>query len=135
MVDDAPPDSDRRRGLRHLACFPAFLERGGDDSKTIAMIGDLAVGGARLLLRKPDLNVADSVRLELHVALDDDAPPRIAVGQVLRIEALPDDRASLWTHEVGIEFHQKIELSADEIEALERRQEPFGKRRTNPPPR
>ena len=134
MTDDAP-ESDRRRGLRHLACFPAFIERGGDESKTIAMIGDLAEGGARLLLRKPDLKVTDAVRLELHVALDDTAPPRIAVGQVLRVEPLPDDRASLWTHEVGVEFHEPIELSADEVEALEKRQEPFGKRRTNPPPR
>ena len=92
------------------------------------MIADLSEGGALLLLRWPDWQVGDEVRLELHVALDD-GPPRIATGHVLRVEPLPDQRTSLWTHQSAVEFHEKIALTAEEIDSLERRQEPYGKRR------
>ena len=126
--DDAPPSSDRRRAVRRVACFPGLVERGGDDTQTTAMIADLAESGALLLLRKPDWQVDDTLRLELFIALDDDKEPRIAMGQVVRIQPLPDERVSLWTHQVGVEFHTPIELSDEEIEALEKRQEPYGKR-------
>jgi hypothetical protein len=100
----------------------------GDD-KEVAMIADLGEGGALLLLRTPDWSVGDEVRLELHVALDD-GPARLAAGHVVRLEPLPDERTSLWTHQVGVEFSAPIHLSAAEIESLEKRQEPYGRRRS-----
>ena len=121
--------SDRRHGARHLACFPGFVERDAEHhGRAVAMIADLAEGGARLLLRKPELHLEDEVRLELHIGLEDDAPPRVATGKVVRVQPMPDDRASLWTHEVGVAFHETISLGADEVEALDKRQEPYGKR-------
>jgi hypothetical protein len=105
------------------------VERGGDDEPTTAMIADLAESGAKLLLRKPDWQLDDTLRLELHIALGEGKEPRIAMGQVVRIEPLPDEKISLWTHQVGVEFHSPIELSNEEIDALEKRQEPFGKSR------
>jgi PilZ domain len=118
---------ERRHGARHLACFPGFVEHGEHHDKIVAMIGDLAEGGARLLLRKPDLHVGEPIKFDLHISLQDDTP-RVATGRVVRIDPLPDDRASLWTHEVGVEFDAPITLSAAEVDALDKRQEPFGKR-------
>lgn len=120
-------DEDRRRALRRVACFPTLVEHGED--KDIAMIADLSEKGVLLLLRNPSWSAGEEVRLELHVALHD-APPRLATGHVVRIEPLPDERTSLWTHQVGVEFTAPISLSADEIAALEKRQEPYRKVRS-----
>jgi PilZ domain len=91
------------------------------------MIADLAETGALLLLRKPSWKVGDDVRLELYVELDVKRP-RNANGRVVRIEPLPEERSSLWTHQVAIDFAERIELSAAEIESLEKRQAPLAKR-------
>ena len=127
MSDDAPPSSDRRRAVRRLACFPGLIAHADDAEKVTAMISDLAETGTLLLMRSPDLKVGDELRLELHVMLEGDAT-RSANGRVVRVEPLPDERFSLWTHQVGVEFHERLPLSAAEIESLEKRQGPFGKR-------
>ncbi len=129
MSDDAPPSSDRRRALRRVACFPGYVERAADDERIIAMISDLAETGTLLLLRNPAFKIGDELRLELHVMLDEKAGMRAANGHVVRMEPLPDDRASLWTHQVGVEFAEKLELSAEEIDSLQKRQLPFGKKK------
>jgi len=113
--------------MRRVACFPGLVEHPPDDEKITALIADLAETGTRLLLRNPDLAIGDEVRLELHVMLDDTAP-RIATGRVVRVEPLPDERVSLWTHQAGVDFHERLPLDEAEIAALEKRQVPFGKR-------
>lgn len=128
MSDDAPPSSDRRRALRRVACFPGYVER-ADEERIVAMIADLAETGTLLLLRNPAFEIGDEIRLELHVMLDEKEGMRAATGHVVRLEPLPDDRASLWTHQVGVEFTEKLELSAEEVDALLKRQIPFGKKR------
>jgi hypothetical protein len=125
MTDEAPPSSDRRRAARRIACFPSFVERG--DAKVTAMIADLAETGTRLLMQNPDLKVGEELRLELHILIDDDAVRGVS-GRVVRAEPLPDARASLWTHEIGVEFHETFPLSVAEVDALEKREAPFGKR-------
>lgn len=126
MSDDAPPSSDRRRAVRHLACFPTEVEHSPQNEKMIAMIADLAETGTRLLMRGAELSVGDELRLELHVLLEG-GEPKIARGRVVRVDPLPDERISLWTHQVGVEFHELVPLGAEELEALEKRQVPFGK--------
>lgn len=91
------------------------------------MIANLAETGTRLFLQQPDFKMGDEVRLELHVMLDDDTA-RFVSGRIVRIEPLPAERASLWTHEVGVEFHETMPLSPAEIASLEKREAPFGKR-------
>ena len=56
---DSLTPSERRLGLRHLSCFPAHLEREGDGARA-AMIHDLSVSGALLLVRMT-LAVGDAV--------------------------------------------------------------------------
>jgi hypothetical protein len=126
MTSDKAPGSDRRRALRHVACFPSIIEHGGSEKMT-TMIADLGDGGALLFARNPDVRVGDEVSLELHVALDGGAA-RLATGRVVRVAALPDERVSLWTHQVGVEFHELFALSDAEVAALDERQLPFGKR-------
>jgi hypothetical protein len=125
--EEAPPSSDRRRALRRVACFPGMVEHPGEDAKITAMISDLAETGTKLLMRRPDFSVGDDLRLELHVLLEEGAP-RVASGRVVRIEEMPEERAFLWTHEVGVHFHDRLELSTAEIEAMDKRQKPFGKK-------
>jgi len=126
MTSDKAPSSDRRRALRHMACFPSIVEHSGS-AKMTTMIADLGDGGALLFAQNPDLQVGDEVGLELHVALDGGAA-RLATGRVVRVARLPDERVSLWTHQVGVEFHELFTLSDAEVAALDARQMPFGKR-------
>lgn len=91
------------------------------------LIADLADSGALLYARNPDLKIGDEVGLELHVALDRGAA-RLATGRVVRVAPLPEERVSLWTHQIGIEFHELFALSDAEVAALDERQKPFGKR-------
>jgi hypothetical protein len=58
----------------------------------------------------------------------DEGATRAAGGKVVRITELPDERASLWTHEVGVDFHETFSLDQSEIDALVKRNLPFGKR-------
>jgi hypothetical protein len=122
---EAPPNSDRRQGVRRVTCFPGYVDH--EDDRLTSLISDLSEGGALLLVGEPDWGVGDEVRLELFVALDVKTP-RIAFGRVVRIEPIPLDRASLWSHEVAVAFDPHIVLSAAELESLEK-QAPFGNRR------
>jgi len=123
--DEAPPSSDRRRAARIVACFPSYVDH--NKEKLTAMIADLAETGTRLFLREPELKVGEELRLELHISLDD-AQVRNITGRVVRIELLPPERSSLWTHEVGVEFDETLRLGPAEVEALEKREAPFGKK-------
>jgi len=109
-----------------MVCFPSTVEH-ASAGKVTTLIADVAEGGALLYARNPDLRVGDELGLELHVALGG-GDPRLATGRVVRVEPLPEERVSLWTHQVGVEFHQKITLSDAEIEALLARQIPYAKR-------
>ena len=124
MTDRDPPSADRRRDLRHVACFPGYVERKPDD-KTTAIIADVAPGGALILVRGHNFHVGQPLRLELYIAIDS-SEPRVATGHVVRIEPLPEDRVSLWTHQVGVEFDEPIALGTDEVAALDERQAKLG---------
>ena len=51
---------------------------------------------------------------------------RHAAGHVLRIEPLPTERVSLWTHQVAVEFDSPIVLSADEQRSIREQCERLG---------
>jgi hypothetical protein len=126
---EAPPSSDRRRGFRHIACFPGIVEHPNMESeKDTAMISDLSETGALLLLHGPDTKVGEELRLELHVIIDSDAT-RIVTGRVIRLEPLPDARASFWTYQAAVEFHETLTFDAAEIASLEKRRALLAKSR------
>jgi hypothetical protein len=98
-----------------------------EENKITAMISDLGETGTKLLMRHPGFSVGDELRLEMHVLLDE-GENRAVLGRIVRVQELPDERLSLWTHEIGVDFHERFTLDQAEIDALEKRQIPFGKR-------
>ena len=126
MSDNAPP-SERRRAPREIACFPAYVEHEASEKDT-ALIADIATGGTLLLVRGPCLQAGEAVKLELFINVEAKGSHR-AAGRVLRIEPLPTERASLWTHQVAVEFDSPISLGADEQRAIREQCERRGIRR------
>ena len=63
MGDSVPP-SDRRRGERFLACFPAEVQRPDGENRP-SILRDLSESGALLLVRTTKLAVGDDVKLQL----------------------------------------------------------------------
>ena len=98
MSDSAPP-SDRRAGERHLACFPASLER-ADGEQRPSIIRDLSESGALLLVRTTKITVGDAVKLQLYIT-EDAKTFRVADGQGgarrgARARATPGPGSGAW---------------------------------------
>ncbi len=108
--------SERRIGVRHFVCFPAHVDAqpGG---KRVAMIHDLSVTGAMLVVRA-DLAVGDLVSLDLHVTGDASSRSRVTHARVVRIEPLAHEDRVLWSHRVAVQFEQPIADFETEIREL-----------------
>lgn len=122
--DEELSPSERRLGLRHFACFPAYLEHIGGEKRT-AMIHDLSITGALLLVRTT-LAVNDAVTLQLFFGGDSPAPGRIAIGRVVRVEALSERARDPWSHRIAVHFDEEIKDVEPEVEALAARQRKLG---------
>src|SRR6185437_6059225 len=91
---EPPPDlEERRAGERHLACFPAHIQRASGSTR-MALIRDLSVSGA-LLFTREKLAVGDEILLNLYLT-DDMNHVRRAVAHVVRVEPLSGERADVW---------------------------------------
>src|ERR1700734_1353104 len=99
-MDEPVPPSDRRLGERHLACFPASLER-PDGEQRPSIIRDLSESGALLLVRTTKLAVGDEVKLQLYIA-EDATTSRAATGHIVRVEALTPGDAGPWLRRIGV---------------------------------
>jgi hypothetical protein len=140
MVDeDKDPPSERRVGERHLACFPAAVQR-PDGEQRPSIIRDLSESGAMLLVRTTKLAVGDEVALQLYIA-EDVSTFRPAKGQVVRIEPLVPGDAGPWLRKVAVHFVEPLTMFADEIKSFQERAERLGLRHggggggSEPPPR
>jgi PilZ domain len=118
--ESTPPPSDRRGGERHIACFPAYVERDAGAPRA-SMIQNLSVTGALLLSRK-ELPAGDRVRLQLFI-FEDIKEFRYASGRVVRSEPLGEDAIGLWTCRIGIQFDEPLTACESDIVALAERQE------------
>src|SRR5271166_394199 len=110
---DSMTPSERRIGVRHFACFPAHVER-PDGAKRTAMINDLSISGALLVVRTL-LQVDDRVSLQLYVNGDPDSPTRATPARVVRVEALEPRAVGPWTHKVAVHFDAPLTDFQDEI--------------------
>jgi hypothetical protein len=117
--------SERRIGVRHFACFPAHIGR-PDGAKRVAMIHDLSVSGALLVVRA-QLAVGDAVSLQLFVTGDPDSRTRATHARVVRIEPLEPAEQALWSHRVAVQFDEPLVDFEPEIRALEARQRQLGR--------
>ena len=119
--------SESRLGVRHFACFPAHIGR-PDGEKSTAMIHDLSVSGALLVVRA-QLVVGDAVSLELYVTGDPaDSRTRSTHARVVRVEPLDLVARGLWSHRVAVQFDEPLTDFEPEIKALEARQRQLGLR-------
>ena len=127
MVDeDKDPPSERRVGERHLACFPAALQR-PDGEQRPSIIRDLSESGALLFVRTTKIAVGDVVKLDLFIA-EDTATSRPATGRVVRAEALVPGEVGPWLRRVAVQFDAPLTMYAEEIEAFAARAERLGLR-------
>jgi hypothetical protein len=117
--ESVPPPSDRRGGERHIACFPAYLEREPGSQRT-SMIRDLSVTGA-LLLGRHEIPAGEHVRLQLFI-LEDINQFRAASGKVVRSEPLGDDAVGLWSYRIAVQFDEPLSMYEEEIRALTERE-------------
>ncbi len=118
-MPDSDPPSNRRAGERHLACFPASLER-PDGEQRPSIIRDLSESGALLLVRTTKIAVGDLIKLQLYIT-DDPAMFRPATAKVVRVEDLVPGDAGPWLRRVGVQFDEPISMYAADIAAFHER--------------
>ncbi|MFI5302804.1 MAG: PilZ domain-containing protein [Polyangiales bacterium] len=125
MSDSEAPD-DRRQSQRHIACFPAHIQRSEDEATKprTAMIKDLSIHGAFLLTRG-NFTVGAPISLALYLSSNDTDPKHVE-GTVVRVTTRPLDRADFWHFDVAVQFHEPQSGIEAEIEKLADRQAALG---------
>ena len=119
------PLSNRRAGERHLACFPASLERPDGEQRT-SIIRDLSASGALLLVRTTKIAIGDRVKLELYIT-DDPRTLRLVTASVVRVEELVPGDAGPWLRRVGVKFEAPLSVYAAEISTFQERARRLGR--------
>ena len=115
---------DRRLDARHLACFPASIERVGGEHR-VAIIRDLSESGVLLLIRTTKMDVGDNVHLQLYIA-ENTETYRAAVGRVVRVEELEPEAPGPWMLRVAVHFDQPFAVGDADITAFRERIERLG---------
>src|SRR3990167_6714548 len=110
-------DSERRRGTRHLACFPVH-ERVHDHKQYTAMIRELSVSGAQILTQT---HREVGTELQLAMYIDDEHPPREVDARVVRSERRTD--GGVWSYLTVVEFKEPLVDLEPEIKAVAEAQE------------
>jgi len=123
MSTSEPPPSDRRTAERHLACFPASVQRSDGEQRT-SVIHDLSVTGALLLVRT-HMRVGDRVKLQLHIS-ENVNEVRETTGRVVRVDPLGEQEIGLWASKVAVHFDTALTIYEQEIAELHERQERLG---------
>lgn len=118
-LDSLPPVSERRAGVRHLACFAAEIQMDRWNGARTAVIRDLSVTGA-LLLTSAKVKVGDQVSLNLYIMGDDTM--HSVNGKIVRHERRDPDTAGLWPYSIGIQFDAPLEGLEPQIKDVAARQ-------------
>lgn len=109
--------NERRRGTRHLACFPV-QERVHDNKPLTGMIRELSVVGAQILTQA-HREVGTDLTLSLY--LDEERPPRDVEARVVRSERRTD--RGVWSWLTVVEFKEPLSDLETEIKAVAEAQE------------
>jgi hypothetical protein len=125
MGDSAPPpSSDRRGGVRFLACYPAALER-PDGVERPALIRDLSESGILLFVRTTKLAVGDRVKLSLFLSENTDQV-RAATGRVVRVEHIVPLTVGPWLLRAAVQFDEPFTVQSAEVAAFHERAQRLG---------
>ncbi len=119
----APKPEDRREETRHIACFPAHIQRDGGSTRS-ALIRDLSVTGVFLLTRAK-FEVGAPIRLNLYLS-ESVKEPRVATGRVVRFQKRGRELAELWPYGVAVQLDEPLRDCEAEIRDLEARQAEIG---------
>lgn len=122
MSDSVPP-SERRIGVRYLACYPASIVR-PDGTQRDTLIRDISISGVLLLVNTARLKVDEKLELRLFIS-DDFHTYRTATGIVVRIEELPPGSMP-WSHKVAVRFDEVLVKYQAEIDAFKEKSESIG---------
>jgi hypothetical protein len=114
-ADDSVPTSERRLEVRHLACFPAYLQRADGTTRT-AIIRDLSATGASLLVHTK-LAAGDRVRLSLFIHGDVNESQE-ATARVVRVEDVDASCSGPWSLRVAVQFDEEVAGVLPEIARL-----------------
>jgi hypothetical protein len=115
-------EQDRRRGTRHVACFPVEEKARAEEHPHTAVIRELSVTGAQILAQKKR-EVGDELDLSLYVR--DPDHPRDVTAKVVRIERRDD--GGLWPWLIAVSFESPLTDLESEIVALaEKQKDIFG---------
>jgi PilZ domain len=117
-LDLAPP-SDRRAGVRHLACFAAEIQMDKWNGARTAVIRDLSITGA-LLLTSAKVHVGEQVTLNLYIMGDETM--HTVTGKIVRHERREPSTAGLWPYSIGIHFDAPLDELEQQIKDVAARQ-------------
>lgn len=119
-VSDRPvsdgSSAEQRLHPRHLVCVTTEVCPGAAD-KQVAIIRDMSVGGVYLLARAP-MDAGERVTLSLHLSADAEKRAEETIGEVVRVDAFPVERAHVWSHGIAVRFEQPLVHLEKEIEML-----------------
>jgi PilZ domain len=121
--DDSLSTGERRLGVRHLACFPAYLHREDGRTRT-AIIRDLSATGASLLVHTK-LAAGDHVRLSLFIH-GDVKESQEATARVVRVEDVDDACSGPWSLRIAVQFDEELAGVLPEIQRLAEHQAKLG---------
>lgn len=116
---DSVPPSDRRAGIRHLACFAAEMQMERWNGARTAVIRDLSVTGA-LLLTGARVQIGDQVTLNLYILGDETM--HTVTGRIVRHERRDPATAGLWPFSVGVHFDAPLTELEEQIKEVAARQ-------------
>jgi hypothetical protein len=126
-LSGSPPPTDapeRRLDARHLACFPASIER-VDGEHRVAIIRDLSESGVLLLIRTTKIEIGDKLQLQLYIA-EDGETFRAAAGHVVRLEELEPGATGPWMFRVAVHFDEPFAVGDADVAAFRDRIERLG---------
>ncbi len=116
---DSIPPSDRRAGIRHLACFAAEIQMERWNGARTAVIRDLSVTGA-LLLTGARAQIGDQVTLNLYVLGDETM--HTVTGRIVRYERRDPATSGMWPFSLGVQFDAPLTELEDQIKEVAARQ-------------
>jgi hypothetical protein len=116
---DAGPPSERRSGIRHLACFAAEIQVDRWNGARTAVIRDLSVTGA-LLYTSAKVKVGEQITLNLYI-MGDETMHTVA-GKIVRHERRDPATSGLWPYQIGIHFDAPLTELEPQIKDVAARQ-------------
>lgn len=115
-MNDCASTSERRRGQRYLAVFPAAIEL-PDGRERLAITRDISISGALLLANTSRVKVGDRVRVKLLFA-GDAAEGQVKSARVVREESMPAGSRP-WSRRVAVRFDELLEGHERSLEAVQ----------------